>query len=191
MTHWLKNKLRKSYPSLAALLLGILLTFAFAPYEIFPFAILAPAGLIALWLEVSPKRAFWRGFLFGIGLFGAGVYWVYISIHDIGDVEIILSFIITAGMVAFLALYPAAVGWLLNRFFPDNTATKILCACPAIWIFSEWFRTFLFTGFPWLFLGYSQTNSPLRGYAPTIFRLWCFTSRDHEQCTPRLCSDQV
>lgn len=153
---------------LAALFLGTALTFAFAPYEIFPLAVLAPAGLLALWLNVSPKRAFWLGFLFGAGLFGAGVYWVFISIHDIGGVPSPLAALITAGMIAILALYPGAVGYLTNRYFPVNHTAKLICAFPAIWVFSEWVRSWLFTGFPWLFLGYSQTNSPLKGYAPIL-----------------------
>jgi len=172
MKNWLKNPLIKSYSfDLAALLLGVLLTFAFAPYDIFPLAAIAPAGLIALWLGASPKRAFWRGFLFGVGLFGAGVYWVFISIHVIGEVPTLLSGFITAGMVAILALYPALVGYTVNHYFPRDTTTKLVCAYPAIWVLSEWFRSFLFTGFPWLFLGYSQTSSPLKGFA-AIFSVY-------------------
>ena len=69
----LKNHFHPWYLNLAAILLGIILTFAFAPYELFPLAVIAPAGLLWLWLDVSPKRAFWLGFLFGLGLFGVGI----------------------------------------------------------------------------------------------------------------------
>lgn len=153
-----------------AVLLGIILTFAFAPYEIFPLAVLAPAGLLILWLKVSPspKKAFWLGFMFGLGLFGSGVYWVFISIHVVGDVPIALASFITVGLIAFLALYPAMAGYLLNRYFPMQTTQKLIYAFPTIWVFLEWVRGLLFSGFPWLFLGYSQTNSPLKGYAPIL-----------------------
>lgn len=164
--------LKSFVKSLIAVLLGILLTFAFAPYEIFPLAILAPMGLLALWISpLTPRRSAWLGFLFGVGLFGAGVYWVYISIHNIGEVPIALSLLITAGLVVFLALYPAFVGFVLTYFFPKNTAPKLLCAFPALWVTSEWVRGWLFTGFTWLFLGYSQTNSPLRSFA-SIFSVY-------------------
>lgn len=153
---------------LAAFLLGAALTFAFAPYEIFPLAVLAPAGLLALWLKVSPKRALWLGFVFGVGFFGTGVYWVFNSIHDIGGVPVPLAVFITGGMVAILSGYPALVGYFLKRYFPYHQRTEILCAFPALWVASEWVRSWLFTGFPWLFLGYSQTNSPLKGYAPIL-----------------------
>ncbi len=159
--------------ALAAIVLGIALTFAFAPYDIFPLAILVMMGLLALWVKnaPSPKCAFWLGYLFGLGLFGAGVYWVFISIHVVADVPAFLAALITVGMIAFLALYPATVGYLLNRYFPANNTANIVLVFPAIWTLSEWVRDFLFSGFPWLFLGYSQTNSPLKGYAP-IFSVY-------------------
>ncbi len=155
--------------AVSAVLLGALLTFAFAPYEIFPLAIMTMAGLLALWTKApSPKRAFWLGFLFGLGLFGAGVYWVFISIHVIGEVPTFFSVLITVSMIAFLSLYPALVGYFINRYFPVNNKAKLIYAFPAIWVLSEWVRSFLLTGFPWFFLGYSQTNSPLKGYAPIL-----------------------
>jgi apolipoprotein N-acyltransferase len=151
---------------ITAILLGITLTFAFAPYGIFPLAVLAPAGLLALWLKASPKKAFWLGYGFGAGLFGSGVYWVYTSIHVFGSVPVPLAILITVGFIAIISFYPALTGYCLNRFFPATTKEKLIFAFPAIWVFLEWMRSLLFSGFPWLLLGYSQTHSPLKGYAP-------------------------
>lgn len=167
--------MRKTLKSLSkyalALLLGIALTFAFAPYEIFPIALIAPAILLYLWLSATPKQAFLLGFFFGLGFFGIGVYWVYISVHVFGDVPALFAFIITSSFIAYIAVFPALSGYFLNRYFPINTFAKRCYAFPAIWVFSEWFRSLLFTGFPWLILGYSQTNSALKGYAP-IFSVY-------------------
>ena len=153
---------------LAALLLGAMLTLAFSPYNIFPLAIFSTAGLIALWLNSSPSRACWLGFLFGLGFFGTGVYWVFHSIHVFGGIPLFLATFITFVFIAILALFPAAVGGLTNRYFPLPTPTKIILAYPASWVCMEWIRSWIFTGFPWLLIGYSQTNSPLAGYAPII-----------------------
>jgi apolipoprotein N-acyltransferase len=155
--------------NIAALLLGAALTLAFAPFYLFPLAFIAPAGLLYLLIDAkTTNKAFWLGFFFGIGLFSTGVYWVFISIHEFGDVPPAVALFITAGLIAILALFPAFTCYFTQRYFPLNTKTKIWCAFPAIWIFIEWARSWIGGGFPWLFLGYSQTNSPLRGYAPIL-----------------------
>jgi apolipoprotein N-acyltransferase len=152
--------------NLIALLAGVILTFAFAPFKIFPLAILSPALLLCTWLKVSPGQAFLRGWLFGLGLFGTGLYWVYISIHTYEDLSVIWSLLITFGFINILALFPALTGYTLNHYFPKNTYYKILLAFPVYWVLFEWVRGWLFTGFPWLSIGYSQLDSFLAGYAP-------------------------
>lgn len=147
---------------------GALLTLAFAPFNIFPLAILCPALLLAFWLKLTPKRAAFRGFLFGLGFFGTGVHWIFISMHTYGDMNIPIAALVTLLFIAVLALFPALNGYWLNRSFKENNPTKIFCAFPATWFFLEWLRGWIFTGFPWLLLGSSQINSPLKGYAPII-----------------------
>lgn len=151
-----------------ALISGAILTLAFAPFGIYPLAIISPAILLATFFKVSPKKAFWRGWLFGMGFFTTGVYWVYISIHTFGNVPAIFAGLITAGLIAILAIFPGMNGWLLNRYFQKDNVVKILLAYPIIWVFLEWVRSWFATGFPWLLLGTSQTNSPLKGLAPVF-----------------------
>lgn len=158
-----KSNLLIAWPGeLFCLLAGMLLTLSFAPFNIFPLGIIAPAILFTCWLPVSTKRAYWRGLLFGIGFFATGVSWVYISIYHYGNAPEWLAGLITALFIFILALFPAINGYLLKRFF---SATPLLIF-PALWVLLEWVRSWIFTGFPWLLLGYSQITSPLRGYAP-------------------------
>lgn len=153
---------------LLAAMLGALLVLSFAPYDVFPLAILAPAGLLALMLNATARRAAYLGFSFGLGMFGFGVYWVYISVHEFGDVPPILAGLVTALLIAILALFPAGACYVTNRYFPNDHSRKLYLAFPAIWLVSDWIRSWVACGFTWLFLGYSQTNSPLRGYAPIL-----------------------
>lgn len=154
--------------NIIALFAGALLPLAFAPIGIYPLAFISPALLLALWLQLKPSQSFWRGFFYGIGFFGVGVSWVFISIHRYGNTNAILSAIFTLLFIAVLALFTATQGYLLTRLFSINNRIKILIAFPAIWVLMEWVRTWIFTGFPWLLLGYSQTNSPFKSFAPLV-----------------------
>lgn len=154
-----------------ALIAGGLLPLAFAPIGLYPFAIISPALLIALWLKITPKQAFLRGLYYGIGLFGVGTSWIFISIHRYGNTNVPLSLLAVIIFVLILAILPALQGYLFNRLFPQQNRTKIILAFPASWVLFEWIRTWYLTGFPWLYLGYSQTNSLLHPYAP-IFGLY-------------------
>lgn len=159
-------------PALAALLAGALLPLAFAPFGLFPLALLSPALLFVLLTGLSLRRAAWRGFLFGLGHFGVGVSWVYVAIHDFGYTGVFLASLMTVGFVAALALYPAALGalagWLWQRGAGRGAALWYLLVLPALWLLVEWWRGWFLTGFPWLNLGNSQVDSPLAGWAPLL-----------------------
>lgn len=145
---------------------GALLPLAFAPLNFFPLAFLSPAILLACWLLVSAKRAFWRGWLFGVGFYGVGISWIYVSLHVYGNASVFFAALTTLLFVISFALYFAVQGYLYNRFFPNNNLCKIILVFPVSWVLFEWIRSWLFTGFPWLLLGYTQINTALRGLAP-------------------------
>ena len=152
----------------AAALLGALLVLAFAPYGFYPLAVLSPLGLLWLIASECPRRAAWRGFLFGAAEFACGVHWIYISLHDMGGLESALAVLMLAMLVAIMALYSAAACVLAVRYAPVGGVWRALVLFPAAWILLEWVRGWFLTGFPWLSLGYSQVDSPLRGYAPLV-----------------------
>lgn len=149
-----------------ALIAGAALILAFAPFNLFAIGVLSPALFLAILLFSTRKQAFLRGYLYGLAFFGAGIYWVFNSLHVYGQAPALLAVFITVAFIAFLALYPALTGYLLNRFFPKNNFTKAIFAFPVLWLFFDWLRSWIFSGFPWLLLGYSQISSPLRGLAP-------------------------
>ena len=167
----------KSYPLLAASALGALCVFGFAPYNIFITPIIGLAGLFYFWqISHTPKQAAKVGFSFGLGFFIAGIYWIYISLHDIGGMPFWMAGIATLGLCAFLALFPALVAYLAKR------SHRLFFIAPIAWVLAEWVRSWIFTGFPWLTIGYSQVPfSPLVGYAPVLVPL---VSAPHRRSAP-------
>jgi apolipoprotein N-acyltransferase len=153
--------------SLAAFALGAASVLAFAPAGLFPAAIVTFAALVHFWSEASPRRAFWTGYAFGLGLFGAGVSWIYVSLHDFGGMPLPLAGLATVLFCAFLALLPATAGWLQARI-PMPPWVRACLAIPASWTLLEWLRGWMFTGFPWLSAGYAAVGWPLQGYAPLL-----------------------
>ncbi|MEP6941571.1 MAG: apolipoprotein N-acyltransferase [Betaproteobacteria bacterium] len=158
-----------TYPPLsviAALLLGAATVFGFAPFEWPALPILTLGALFALWQHAhSPRRAAWIGFAFGIGLFGAGVSWVYVALSTFGDMPAVLAAIGTAGFCAYLALFPAAAGALCARLAPQGSPARLALAA-TLWTLAEWLRGWLLSGFGWLAAGYAQTGHALEGFAP-------------------------
>ncbi len=149
-----------------AFLAGLALPLAFAPYSVGPVAILSLAALLLLWVGVSPAKAARRGFAWGVGAYLGGLYWLYISLHTFGKTPLWLAIPLMLGVVAIMALYPAAAGYLLARFAPGPRLLSLLLFFPAVWALLEWVRGWLASGFPWLALGYSQIDSALAGFAP-------------------------
>ena len=75
----------KLLSAVMSLFLGVLVPFGFAPFSLFPIPVLVMALWLLLLRNVQPGRAAWYGWLFGLGMFGAGIHWVYISVYLYGD----------------------------------------------------------------------------------------------------------
>ncbi|MDQ2962858.1 MAG: apolipoprotein N-acyltransferase [Pseudomonadota bacterium] len=153
-------------PIVASLLLGAATVFGFAPFGFSALPVLTLACLFALWRRAaSPRAAAWLGFAFGLGLFGAGVSWLYVALAMFGGMAGPLAALATAFFCAFLALFPALAGWAMARLAGVD-APQRLAAAAALWTVTEWLRSWLSIGMPWLAVGYAQTQAPLAGYAP-------------------------
>lgn len=157
-TPWLRH--------LLLLILGASLCFAYAPFKlaILPFWIL-PLTLALLW-NLSPKQAFAGGFAFGFGWFAAGLSWIYVSIDQYGGMPDIANVLVLALLVAYLALYPALAFSVWRKLCQRSELWRF--SLPLIWLLCEALRGWLFTGFPWLGLGYTQTDALLGGLAPSV-----------------------
>ncbi len=151
--------------------LGAITVLGYAPFSVYPLPLLTFGALFVLWQRASCAReAALLGFAFGLGWFGAGVSWVYISLNVFGAMPAPLAAAVTLLFCAYLALHPAIVGYLGRRFALPPALNWIVFV-PAVFTLLEWLRGWVFTGFPWINPGYSQAPaSPLAAYAP-IFGL--------------------
>ncbi|MCC5872011.1 MAG: apolipoprotein N-acyltransferase [Gammaproteobacteria bacterium] len=155
-------------PALAlgcALISGVLLPLALAPFDIWPLAVLAPALLLAAVHGQSTRFAMLLGYVHGVGRYGLGVSWIYMSIHVYGPAPPWLAGTLVGLFVLAMAIFPALMTWLFARLSLTGRIAAGLAFC-GLWVLLEWLLTWLLTGFPWLFVGYAHLESPLSGYAP-------------------------
>ncbi|MGB3725892.1 MAG: apolipoprotein N-acyltransferase [Glaciecola sp.] len=145
-------------------LLGASLTFAFAPFDYWYLLFLVLPMVIYTLFSLNTSL-FWPAWSFGFGYFGAGISWVHVSIAEFGGLPLIASLLLMAILCAYLALYPALTFWLLGKYMPRRLWPLSL---PFAWMLMEYLRARVLTGFPWLSIAYSQSNSVLSAYLPVV-----------------------
>ena len=147
-------------------LAGATTALAFAPFGWWWLAPLTLAVLFRFAAGAGVASAGLCGFSFGLGLFGAGVWWIFLCLHKYAGFPLAGALGLSAVFVLALSLFPAAAA-AVGRCVPAGGAFARLTALAAAWTLMEWFRGFAFTGFPFLAAGYSQIPaSPLAGFAP-------------------------
>jgi apolipoprotein N-acyltransferase len=160
-------RMRRPAAPLLALACGAATVFGYAPFGFALLPIASLAVLFSLWYAApGARRAAAIGFAFGVGMFGAGVSWVYIALQTFGGMPAALGVVATAGFVAYLALWPAIAG-LVTCWLAARSTWRFAVLAATVWTATEWLRGYVFTGFPWLAVGYAQLpGSPLAGFAP-------------------------
>ena len=148
-----------------ALLAGAIFPLALAPFDVWPFVPLS-AGLLCTALNRS-QRAGGVGFAYGAGFFGAGVSWVYVSIHVYGNTPVWLALALTTLFCGGLALLFTAQAIAYRRLASRHAAWQAI-QFASLWVLFEWFRSWLLTGFPWLYAGYGALDSPFAGWIPVV-----------------------
>lgn len=148
---------------LLALFAGTIFSLALAPYGLFPIAIISPMVLYALLINAKNSRqAFWLGECYGFGVWAVGAFWLYHSIHHYGGVPVWAAVVLIGMMALIMGLFHAVMAWIFVRW----TARQPL-SFAGLWVIQEWLKTWLLTGFPWLFVGYAFTDVGwLNGIAP-------------------------
>lgn len=162
----LLERLKTGWPSFAlALIAGSFVTLSLAPFDIWPLGIFSLALLAWLLDNLSRNQAATCGFFYGLGMFGSGASWVYVSIHVYGYAPIPLAILLTVLFTSGLALLSSLGAYCYVRWIRDHYGGSTL-GFAAIIVLGEWLRSWLLTGFPWIYLGYGHIDTWLAGWGP-------------------------
>ena len=157
---------RRPWPARVTLFVtGVLTMLSFAPFGWYPLALVMVLPVLYVFYCCKPRHAAVLGFAYGAGLFLAGTYWLYVSIHVFGEAPLAVAIFLMIGLVIIMACYYAAAGWIVSRLAAGKP-WRFLPVAVTAWVSLEWLRGWFLTGFPWMTLGYSQIDSPLAGFAP-------------------------
>lgn len=143
---------------------GLLLPFCFPNTNLYPLAWIALIPLHLIVESVSPKRAFWLGWLSGTMAFCGIMAWVVTAMHVYGKVPLLPSYGVLVLFAWYLGSYTALYAWGVARLAAARPHW-LWIAAPAWWAALELARTYFFTGIPWALLAYSQ------GEWPTIMQM--------------------
>jgi apolipoprotein N-acyltransferase len=159
---------RYGHPMFAWIALTPLIVPLFAPRQARGALSLSRGEIHRSWPEFCRGRAFLLGWIAGLGYFAGTVYWTGTVVSQFGGLAWPVGIVVAALLVAYLALFPGlftlCLGWLGARF-----GSRAILLAPAVWVTTELGRTYFWSGFPWLLLGYSQTTVlPVAQFASVV-----------------------
>jgi apolipoprotein N-acyltransferase len=151
-----------------SLLCGVLLCCGFAPVNAWFAAIFMPAIIFKIWQRLPTAWVFLSGFLFGAGLYLAGTSWVFQSFYHFSQASILVSCGIIATLITYFSVFYGLLALGVRYSIKKQFSWQILLVFPSLWVLMEWCIGHLFTGCPWLLIGYTQITSPLHVFAPIV-----------------------
>ena len=147
--------------------LGVIYCLAFSPFEWWPVGLLAMCGFFYL-LLVSP-RPLLLAWCFGLGKYGLGASWVYVSINVYGQAPPLLALFLVSIFVSGMALFCIPIGWVAGHTRRRGLSPGwVLFSAAMGWVLMDWLLTWFLTGFPWLFIGYAMVGTLIGEFAGLI-----------------------
>lgn len=152
---------------LLALLCGAAGVLSYAPFDIWPAFLITVSGLLYLIHHSdSAKTACLRGLFVGLGFFGAGVSWIYISVATYGQVGIAIAVLVTLSLIVTMAGFYAIASWITYHLQQRLSSWPMALILSSSLLVTEWGRSHFLTGFPWLLPGYAVHHTPLFEWSP-------------------------
>lgn len=146
---WFQN-----HAFLSAFVCGAFGALAMAPFYLFPLMAVSLGGLCTILRHrETGKDFFFIGFLWGLGYFLFGLYWISVALHvDIARYWWAVPLALVA-LPAALSLFTAVALYFLKHIKTNNIYMHALSVACLLSL-SELARGYLFTGFPWNMIGH-------------------------------------
>ncbi len=155
-----------------AAVLGASAVAALPPIHAVPLLIPAFTGLV--WQIEGVRRrtgAFWLGWAFGVGFFGAGLYWIGIAFLVQAAVHGWMMPFAVGGLAAGLAVFTGLVALAVHLLPCRSTAARVL-ALTLAWMLASWLRGHVLTGFPWNLLATVWDPWPVMQQSAALWGAW-------------------
>ncbi|MEN9947143.1 MAG: apolipoprotein N-acyltransferase [Pseudomonadota bacterium] len=151
---------------------GLLSVLAFAPFQ---HSICILISLLSLfwWLEhshsVTTKSRYCGCLIYALGYFTAQLYWIFYSLDIIIKTGLIVAILAQLAFSLIMAIFIIFSVMLFQRLKTQSHELNYLILFPSCWVIMEWLRGWIFTGFPWCDIAYTQVNNSLfKGIFPIL-----------------------
>ena len=119
-----------------------------------------------VWRSETMRQTFWGAWMYGLGGFVVGLYWLTISMHQYGGMPLGMAVIALVLLSAYLAIFPGMAACVARIASKQSHAPLAhVLAWASAWTLGEWLRSTLFTGFPWMAIGYAHVDGWLASWA--------------------------
>ncbi|SHO47256.1 apolipoprotein N-acyltransferase [Desulfopila aestuarii] len=128
--------------------------------EIWPLLTVALVPLFFSLSRVSGREALLCGFLTGTVHYLLQLYWIVIVLGRYGGLPVYIAVPALVLLAGYMALYVAGFALCGRLLLRQGAPLVALLGIPALWVGADWLRGWLFTGFPWMDIGYALGNVP-------------------------------
>ena len=137
--------------------------------EISPLLLVALIPLLFGLGRATPRQAALCGLLTGTLHFILLLYWIVIVLGTYGGLPWFLSIPALLLLACYMGLYFLLFAFLGRAILNTFPAVVALWLLPALWVGLDWLRSVLFTGFPWMDLGYGLYKIPVAIQTADLF----------------------
>lgn len=156
-----QNRHRLALCILAGLLTGLLWTASLPKIDVgwLAWICLVPTFWLLFSGQLTDRVSWIVGSVAGLSAGIGRVYWVSETLQNYGGLNAAFAYLTTFLLAAYVGLYPLIV-FRLSQHLGLRHRRSLPWIVAAIWVLLDWVLSWLFTGFPWALIGYSQYRTP-------------------------------